>query len=133
MPQSAHNTTDNTCKVQVCAGRPAHRDHRFLGKQDPEKAPIHSSGAGDQPRPEISPPVGASTPSVRHLLHPALHFPGTPRNLRRSDSPKCGVASGRDGTKPTLDICPQSSAAETWFIILLLDILFMIGVGVSHV
>lgn len=48
MPQTAHNTTNNTCNVQVCAGRPAHRDHRFLGKQDREKHPF------TPPEPEIN-------------------------------------------------------------------------------
>lgn len=68
----------------------------------------------DQVRPAISPPpAGASTPSVRHLLHPALHFPGSPRSLWRSGSPRRTVVSGRERTKHTPEIGPQSSAAET--------------------
>jgi hypothetical protein len=77
-------------------------------------APILSSRAGDRPRPASSPPpAGASTPSARHRLHPALHPPGIPRNLWRSGSPRRQVVSVRDETKRTPAIGPQSSAAGT--------------------
>lgn len=94
--------------------KPAHSDHRLLGKQGREMHPF------PPPEPEINrdqgpllPRPGASTPSARHLLHPALHSPGIPRNLWRSGSPRCQAASVRDGTKPTPEIWPQNSAAET--------------------